>query len=238
MDRRTAMLAASAMNSSLGLLRISLVGASGHGLVVADIVRRAGRQQIIGFLDSGKPVGAGPAGLPILGPGEAVAELAREYDFSACIVAVGHNEVRRRCVAMLRTKLPELRFDTAIHPSAVVAECVEIGDGSVVMAGAVINPGCRIGRHCIVNTGACLDHESVMGDFSSVAPGVVTGGNVQIGTGAAVCLGAKIIHGVHIGAESVVGAGTLVLENVPDACLVYGSPARVVRSRKPQDRYM
>lgn len=218
--------------------RIVVVGASGHGLVVADIVHCQACDTLIGFLDSGKPVGPGPGGLPILGPGEAVAELAVQHGFTACIVAVGHNDVRRRCVAMLRTKMPELRFATAIHPAATVAEGVDIVEGSVVMAGAVINPGCRIGRHCIVNTGACLDHESVLADFSSLAPGAVTGGNVQIGEGSAVCLGAKIIHGVRIGAESVVGAGALVLENVPDACVVYGGPARMIHPRKPQDRYM
>lgn len=217
---------------------IIIVGASGHGLVIADIVRRADRCELLGFLDSGKPVGSGPAGLSILGPGEGVAELAVWHGFSACIVAVGHNDVRRRCVAMLRTKMPELGFATAVHPAATVAAGVEIGVGSVVMAGAVINPGCRIGRHCIVNTGACLEHESTMGDFSSLAPGVVTGGNVHIGEGSAVCLGAKVIHGIHIGAESVVGSGALVLDDVPDSCLVYGSPARVIRSRVPQDRYM
>ena len=218
--------------------RIAIVGASGHGLVVADIVRCDGRHELVGFLDSGKPVGAGPAGLPILGPGEAVAALAREHGLTECLVAVGHNDTRRRCVQMLARLMPALRFPAVVHPSAVVAEGVILGEGTVVMAGVVINPGCRIGRHCIVNTGACLDHESTMGDFSSLAPGVVTGGNVQIGEGSAVCLGAKIIHGIRIGAESVVGAGALVLENVPDACVVYGSPARVVRSRKPQDRYM
>ena len=218
--------------------RIVVVGAPGHGLVVVDIVRRQGRDALIGFLDSGKPVGAGPAGLPILGPGEAVVDLMAVHGFSACLVAVGHNEIRRRCVAMLRTKLPELRFATAIHPSAVVAEGVEIGEGTVVMAGAVINPGCRIGRHCIVNTGACLDHESVMGDFSSLAPGVVTGGNVLIGEGAAIGLGASIIHGMSIGRETVIGAGAVVVKDIPANVVALGVPARVTRKRQSCEKYL
>ena len=167
-----------------------------------------------------------------------MAELSREHGFTHCLVAVGHNEVRRRCVRMLGEILPGLRFPVAIHPSAVVAEGVELGDGSVVMAGVVINPGCRIGRHCIVNTGVCLDHGSTLGDFVSLAPGVVTGGNVSIGEGSAVCLGAQIIHGMRIGAETVVGAGALVVRPVPAACVAYGSPARRIRDRVPSDHYM
>jgi len=217
---------------------IAIIGASGHGLVVADVVRCAGRLRVVGFLDSGKPVGSGPTGLPILGPGEAVVELAKRHGFAACLVAVGHNEIRRECVAMLLGKMPELHFATAIHPMAVVAECVEIGEGSVVMAGAVINPGCRIGRHCIVNTGACLDHESVMGDFSSLAPGVVTGGNVLIGEGAAIGLGPSIIHGISIGRETVIGAGAVVVKDVPANVVAMGVPARVTRERQTGEKYL
>lgn len=218
--------------------RLVIVGASGHGLVVADIVRRAAGHEVVGFLDSGKPVGSGPAGLPILGRGEDVAVLAREYGFTECLVAVGHNDTRRRCVQMLSRMGPALRFPAVIHPSAVVAEGVTLGEGTVVMAGAVINPGCVIGRHCILNTGCRLDHESTLGDFASLAPGVVTGGNVSIGEGAAVCLGAQIIHGIHIGAEAVVGSGALVLADVPESWVVYGSPARRIRARIPADHYM
>ena len=218
--------------------RILIVGASGHGLVVADVVHCAGRLRVVGFLDSGKPVGAGPAGLPVLGPGEAVAELAARHGFAAGIVAVGHNDVRRRCVAMLQAKMPALRFATAIHPAATVAEGAEIGEGSVVMAGAVINPGCRIGRHCIVNTGACLDHESVMGDFSSLAPGVVTGGNVLIGEGAAIGLGSSIIHGISIGRETVIGAGAVVVKDIPANMVAMGVPARVTRKRQSCEKYL
>ena len=218
--------------------RLVIVGASGHGLVVADIVRRSARFELVGYLDSGKPVGAGPARLPILGPGEAVVELAAQYGVTACIVAVGHNEIRRQCVAMLLRKMPELRFATAVHPTAVVAEGVEIGEGSVVMAGTVINPGCRIGRHCIVNTGACFDHESTMGDFSSLAPGVVTGGNVLIGEGAAIGLGASIIHGMSVGRETVIGAGAVVVKDIPANVVAMGVPARVMRKWQCSEKYL
>jgi len=218
--------------------RLVILGAAGHGLVVHDIVARAGLYEVAGFLDSGKPPGQEHAGHLVLGPAEAVAELATAHAFSACVVAIGHNAVRRACVERLAAACPALWFPAAVHPTAVVAADAVIGEGTVVMAGAVINPGCVIGRHCIVNTGSCLDHESRLGDFASMAPGAVTGGNVLIGPGTAVCLGAMVAHGISIGADTVVGAGALVLHDLPGRCVAYGSPARQIRTRAPADNYL
>ena len=215
-----------------------IVGAGGHGLVVSEIVQRADTHELVGFLDSGKPVGRGSRGLDVLGPVEAVAELAVRYAFTECLVAVWHNSVRRDCVARILAACPGLKFATAVHPSAQVAASVGLGEGTVVMAGVVLNPGCVIGRQCIINTGSLIDHETHLGDYASVAPGVVIGGNVLIGAGAAICLGAQLIHGIAIGDDVVVGAGALVLNDFPAGCVAYGSPARRIRSRVPADRYL
>ena len=218
--------------------RLVIVGAGGHGLVVRDIVMRAGTYEVVGFLDSGKPLGLGPRGLEVLGPVEAVAELAVKHRLTKCLVAVGQNSVRRACVERIAVACPALRFPAVVHPSAVLASGVRLGEGTVVMAGVVINPGCVIGRHCIINTGSHIDHETHLEDYTSLAPSVVTGGNVIIGTGSAICLGAHVIHAVRIGSDVVVGAGALVLHDLPDLCVAYGSPARRIRTRSPADRYM
>jgi len=215
-----------------------VVGAGGHGLVVKDIVVCAGTYEVVGFLDSGKPPGRTARGLEVLGPVEAVTELAVKHAFTACLVAVGQNSTRRDCVERITADYPAMNFPAVIHPSAVVASSVVIGEGTVVMAGAVLNPGCVIGRHCIINTGCRIDHETHLGDYSSLAPGVVIGGDVLIGTGSAICLGASLIHGVRIGSDVVVGAGALVLQDLPDLCVAYGSPARRIRSRLPVDPYL
>ena len=215
-----------------------ITGASGHGLVVHDIVVQTGRFEVVGFLDSGKPEGFQHAGLKVLGPVEAVAGLLLKHNFSECIVAVGHNAVRRGCVDRISSTCPTINFPVVVHPSAVVAPGVVLGEGTVVMAGVVINPGCVIGRHCIINTGSSLDHDSRMEDYASLAPGVVTGGNVKIGHGTAICLGANIINGIHIGSDVVVGAGALVMHDLCDECVAYGSPARRIRARKSTDNYL
>jgi acetyltransferase-like isoleucine patch superfamily enzyme len=106
------------------------------------------------------------------------------------------------------------------------------------MAGAVINPSCTIGRFCIVNTKASLDHDSVMDDFSSLAPGVTVGGNCRIGTHSAIGIGAVLRHGITIGDHTVVGAGSLVMSCVESFSVAYGVPARRIRDRRQGDKYM
>jgi acetyltransferase-like isoleucine patch superfamily enzyme len=106
------------------------------------------------------------------------------------------------------------------------------------MAGAVLNPGVRVGEFCIVNTRASLDHDSTMGAFSSLAPGAITGGNVAVGSYSNVGMGATVLPGVSIGQHTLIGAGALVYRSVPDNSVAYGVPARLIRSRQPGDRYL
>jgi acetyltransferase-like isoleucine patch superfamily enzyme len=106
------------------------------------------------------------------------------------------------------------------------------------MAGTVVNSDSRIGAHCIFNTKASLDHDCVMDDFSSLAPSVTVGGVVRIGAFSAISLGANIIHGRSIGAHTVIGAGALVWSDMPDHCVAYGVPAKMIRLRAEGEKYL
>jgi sugar O-acyltransferase (sialic acid O-acetyltransferase NeuD family) len=166
-------------------------------------------------------------------------EAARRHPEADWCVSIGDNYTREAVVERLRAAFGEVRFAAPLlHPGTVIADDVRIGEGTVVMAGAVINPGTTIGRHCIINTRASLDHDNEVDDFCSVAPGVVTGGKVSLGRGSAIGIGACIQHGIRIGTHTVVGAGAVVLADVPDHCVAYGVPCKVVRSRSPSDRYL
>lgn len=218
--------------------RIIVIGSSGHARVLVDIARQQGMYEVIGLLDPFRDRGDIAFGQEILGGEKDLPGLVREYELDAVAVAIGDNFDRATVAARVRALCPELPFATLVHPNATVAGDVILGEGTVVMAGAVINPGVRVGRLCILNTRCSLDHDSQMGHHASLAPGVTTGGNCRIGDWAAIGIGATLVHGVAIGEHTVIGAASLVLRDVESYVVVHGSPARVVRPRKQGDRYL
>jgi sugar O-acyltransferase (sialic acid O-acetyltransferase NeuD family) len=217
---------------------IVLIGASGHAHLLIEVIEKEGRVAIAGMLDRDLPVGTDCMGYQVLGCERDLPAVMRTHDVGAAMVAIGDNWVRRRVVERLREIVPGLRFERAVHPSAQIARGAEIGEGAVVMASAVLNANARLGRHCFVSTKASLSHDSVMGDFSSLGPNATTGGAVRIGAGTAIALSADVIHGITIGEHTVIGAGSVVLKNMPDRVVAYGIPARVIRSRAPGDKYL
>jgi sugar O-acyltransferase (sialic acid O-acetyltransferase NeuD family) len=218
--------------------RIVVVGASGHARVVLDICRLQGLYEVVGLLDSYKPAGMTCSGYPVVGSCRDLAPLVASERIWGGIVAIGDNWVRNRIVTELSDAVPDFRFVTAIHPSAQIAQDSVIGQGTAVMAGAVVNPGARIGEFCIVNTRASIDHESSMGSYSSLGPGAVVGGCAHIGAHSVVGIGAIVLQEIRIGNHTVVGAGATVVRDVPDEVVAYGTPARVIRRRAPGDPYL
>ena len=208
--------------------RVVIWGASGHALVVADILRQEGRHEIVGFLDDMEPSRHGEpfGGASVLGGGDALARL-RGDGVSGVVVAIGDCATRLRLGAVVRER--GLELVRAIHPRAMIAAGVAIGAGTVVCAGAVVNPGAEIGESVIVNTTASVDHECVLSDGVHVGPGAHLGGRVRIGRATWVGIGAIISDRVRVGEGSIVGAGSVVLHDVPAGVVAYGIPARVVR---------
>lgn len=206
-------------------MKIVVLGASGHGQVVADVIfqmwTRGREMELVGYLDDNKALtGTRLLGLPVLGT---LADLpATPHD--CVILGIGDNADRARLYAELTAA--RKRFVTAIHPTAVLAPDVVVGAGSVLCAGTVVNPGAHIGENAILNTCASIDHHCEMGAHSHVAPGVHLAGRVCVGEGAFVGIGACAVPGVSIGAWSTVGAGAAVTQDVPERVTVAGVPAR------------
>lgn len=216
--------------------RIVVAGCGGHARVVLDVIEKQKRYWVAGFLDESISAGALLYGLQVLGDENDLKRHVIEREIQGGIVAIGDNWTRSLVAAKIEKAIPGLVFVAAVHPSAQIGGDVSIGRGTVIMAGAVVNPGCRIGDFCIVNTNASLDHDSVMEDFSSLGPGVTTGGNVRIGTFSSVAIGATIVHGRTIGEHSVIGAGATVVRDIPASVVAYGVPARMIRRRKPDEK--
>jgi len=218
------------MDNSTTETSLVIWGAGGHASVVADIVRSTKSVHVAGFVDdvNRERQGAEFCGARIFGGQEQLAHL-REQGVSSIIIAIGNCEQRLRLADVVRKA--GFRLATAIHPRSIVAQDVQLGDGTVVAAGAVIGPGSRVGGNVIVNTGATVDHDCVLEDGAHICPGVNLAGEVHVGRGAWVGIGSAVIGRVRIGARALVGAGAVVLKNVPDNVVAYGNPARVVRSR-------
>ncbi|WP_088339545.1 acetyltransferase [Robiginitalea sediminis] len=217
---------------------ILIFGASGHGSVVLDIVENEGLYTPVGFLDSFKETGSLVNGYPVLGTENDLVEIVTRFDVVGGIVAIGDNWVRRRIVHEILRIMPDFRFVRAIHPNAVLGRDVEIGEGTVVMPGVIVNANSRIGRHCILNTRCSLGHDGQMADYSSLAPMVCAGGNFRLGYCSAIGLGANIIENISIDQHSVVGAASLVIDPVPALSVAFGSPARVIRGREAGEAYL
>ena len=161
--------------------------------------------------------------IPIVGPIMFAKELEGRF-----VVAIGDNKVRSEIVKKL--SLPDDRYFTVIHPSTVIGNNVEIGPGTMIIGGVIINIGTKIGKHVIVNTSSSLDHHNIIGDFVHIGPGTHTGGNVVVEEGAFLGIGTSVIPGKKIGKWAKIGAGAVVIDNIPPYTTSVGVPARVIKN--------
>ena len=206
--------------------QIVIWGASGHAMVIADILRLRAEYQLEGFLDSVNPQRHHTLfdGAEILGGEEQLEELHAK-GIKQLIIGIGNCEARLRCAEVAKGK--GFTLVSAIHPSAVIASNVVIGPGTVVAGGAVINSGSRIGENVIVNTSSSVDHECIIEDGAHICPGAHLAGNVTVGRGAWVGIGSSVIAGIVIGSGAYIGAGAVVVKDIPENVVAYGNPARV-----------
>lgn len=198
-----------------------LFGASGHGKVIADIILSSTLNTIEAFIDD-NPSERFLLKIPVIHSQEK--ELGLEDD---CIICVGNNKIRK----ILSLKI-EANFIKGIHKKAIISEFSKIGEGTVVMAGAIVNADVEIGKHCIINTGSVVEHDCVIDDYVHLSPNSALAGNVKVGEGTHVGIGACVIQGVKIGKWVTIGAGAVVLKDVPDYVTIVGNPGRIINESK------
>lgn len=215
-----------------------IFGASGHARVIIDMAERTGQFQILGILDSFKPVGDHLMGYQILGHESLLPELAASYPGLHIHIAIGDNDARERISHHLTRLCPDIPFATIIDPSAIVSRAAEIGPGTCIMPGAVVNAAAIIGKLCIINSRAVLEHDGKMGDCSSLGPGAVAAGGASIGHAAAVLTGGVIKHGISLGDHSVARTGAVVASHTQPCTVLEGNPATIKGYRNPGDRYL
>lgn len=192
-----------------------IIGASGHGKVIAEI---AEDNQIVieAFLD------ADINKKKLMGY-----EIIHQNPpkLASVIIAIGNNQIRKK----IAEENPQFDYLILQHPRSEVSKRAGVGEGTVIMAGVTINADATIGKHCIINTNASVDHDCILADYVHLSPNVALAGNVSIGEASHIGIGACVIQGIKIGANCIVGAGTVVIRDIPDGVTVVGNPGRIIQ---------
>ena len=196
--------------------RLVIIGAGGHGKVIADIALKIGYTDIV-FVDD-NAVGY-CMDYPIIGKSENI-ELQNDgaTDF---VIAVGNNKIRRQIAEQ-----HDINWVTLVHPSAQIGVNVTIGAGTVVMAGAVINPCATIGEHCIINTCAVVEHDNAIENYVHISPKAALGGTVCVGEGTHIGIGATVKNNLNICGNCTIGAGAVVVKDITESAIYLGVPAK------------
>lgn len=200
--------------------KLLIIGASGHGKVVADIALKMNKWESISFLDDNQNLKSS-MGIDVIGTTKDVIKFIDSHDV---IVGIGNNSTREKIQNMLE-KL-EASIPVLIHPNAIIGTDVEIGNGTVVMAGAVINCCTKIGRGCIINTSATIDHDNIIEDFVHISPGAHLAGTVKVGKGSWLGIGSVVSNNINISSGCILGAGAVVVKDIVEPGTYVGVPVR------------
>ena len=208
---------------------INLYGAGGHSTVIKEMIELHGDQ--IGTVYDDNPENAHPVFTSFrIDKGVAENLDGINKSIEPLIIAVGNNSHRYHIAEQL-----SVSFTTVIHETAIIAKNTTIEEGTAVLAGAIIQTNTRIGNHVLINTGASVDHDNDIADFVHIAPKAALCGHVSVGIGTEIGVGASVIPGIRIGKWCTIGAGTVILQDVPDYAVVVGNPGKVIKYNKPHE---
>ena len=206
--------------------QLIIIGASGHGKVVADIAEKMGNYQRIAFLDDNESI-ENCNGFPVIGKVSSADDYLAESDM---FVAIGNTDIRCNVLNTLISKGASI--PVLIHPNAVIGKNVNIDIGTVIMAGVVINSDTDIGKGCIINTSASVDHDCRIHDYVHVSVGVHIAGTVEIGENTWIGIGSTVSNNIVIAKNGMIGAGAVVIKNLPENCVAVGAPAKPIKFKE------
>lgn len=207
-----------------------IFGASGFGREVAWLVERINKVSptwnLLGFMDDNEAIhGTEINGYRVLGGTAAVGH----YPNACFVCAVGASRVREKIVENMKTVNPKIRFGTVIDPSVEMSDLVTIGEGTIICAHTIITVNIMIGSHVIINLDCTIGHDAILRDFVTLYPSVNVSGITNIGHAVELGTGMQIIQGKTVGDYSIIGAGAVVVKDIPSKCTAVGSPAKPIK---------
>lgn len=193
---------------------ITLYGAGGHCKVVLDILESNGLK--VGRVVDDSPTENIFMGLPLTKPNP---------ELDKVIITIGNCSIRKKIAEQIIVN----SYITAIHPSAIICRNIPVGEGTVIVHGAIVQSSAKIGRHCILNTKSSVGHDVIINDFVHIASGATICGGSEIGECTWIGAGSVIKQGIHIGKNCMIGAGSVVVKDIPDNVVAFGNPCRVIK---------
>lgn len=214
--------------------RIVIIGAGGQAKIYTEIIELLGLN-LLGYV-SCEASGTFINGYEVLCDIESFVNKENHIDADSVIVSIGDNIIR----SQIYEKIAPLKINNInlIHPSAVISRNIELGEGNYIGAGSVVDPFTKIGNWVTIGTNASIGHDCLIGNGVNIAPGVNIAGKVHFADRSVASIGSTVIEKVYIGRNSIIGAGALVLEDVPDDSVVFGIPAKVIKKRDMTKTYL
>jgi sugar O-acyltransferase (sialic acid O-acetyltransferase NeuD family) len=203
--------------------KLAIIGASGHGKVIAELAEILGFQMT--FFDDAYPKATQVEHWSVVGDFNEL--LSQKSEFCGAVVAIGNAQIRQAITAKLHQA--DIVTPILIHPTASVSKYAQIKHGSIVMAGAVINAFSSIGQGCIVNSNAVVEHDCQLADFVHICPNSALAGGVIVGERTWVGIGSSIRQLTNVGADVLIGAGSVVVNDISAGVTVVGVPAKVIK---------
>lgn len=208
---------------------IIIIGAGGFGRevqwLIEEINNVENKWNFLGYVDDNLDVGTIINGFPILGNVEWLNQQSLNV-----VCAIADPIIKKRIINQLNQS--KNNYPILVHPDVRMSKYLEIGEGTIICAGSILTVNIKIGKHVIINVDSTVGHDAIISDFVTILPSANISGHVNLGEAVSVGTGTKIIQNLSIGKNCIIGAGAVVINDIPENVVAVGIPAKVIKSRE------